>query len=505
MPDEGNPFPAPGPGFIAPEIPDLKHKEKEKKKSGVVWGEAPVGAARAAASIAEAGAPEAAAAGMGLAGKLLAALLAAGALGGAGLVGINLMRGSGGSVGGGPKLDDMTSTIKVPKQAEDSLRYAAASAKGELKFEQANKSAGAEATIAAEQAPEQKPAERAAPASDQADQGAAKPQDQFAHNIGGAKLSTSLGGSFGGKNIFAGGGAPKFGKSFNPSILSKAPGGRGKLTAMAKPQGMGVGGASHLKGFGGRRALGQLRGMAPYNKAMRSGGPGESQANAASTQFTGDQGKLAAPAKGDHGADQLPAVNPMGGGGAQNDASQLCQQMASEGYFMQGGKCVHDVQVSETNPAKWKADADLAAALVKYTGYLLTGILMLAMIIWMLHKTLVGLIGGRAVQAALWALAATLIGVGGTLLYLGARLAGKYGQTAQGNMAMVIGGVMLASGALFALDFDEDITIIKDPIDAALVVTVVAALATLITPMCSKEHHLGDDTVTTTHTETQAL
>ncbi|MEK7389701.1 MAG: hypothetical protein AAB036_08380 [Elusimicrobiota bacterium] len=236
-------------GVPGAEIPDLKKKEKERKKAGFAWSGAKPGgssfsgaaggtAARAAASAAI-GSGQIAAAGTfgfssflsGLLGTTLGRLMLAGAvaafLAGGGLVGYSLLRGGGaaGAMGGGD-LGVLSSSVKVRSASGDRTGYLAS--KGEITFDPV------EAAAAKKEEPPSPAADAAAPG--EAGDGE-KPdwrQAGLAHDLSGAKLSSSLGGEFGGKNIFAGAGAGGVAPKLNANLskVNIPAGQNGKLGPM---------------------------------------------------------------------------------------------------------------------------------------------------------------------------------------------------------------------------------------------------------------------------------
>lgn len=226
------------------DIPDLKKRqEKERKRGGAAWGlrggskspfSGAAGGARSAASAASAAQSAALApAGGGLLASLTAtamgkAALGLGAvlvLGGAGLYAFGMLKG-GDAAMGGPALGGIASSMRVRAGGGDRIGVAS---KGEIRFDPVAKPAPAPVK---EEAPKDETA--AAEALPGAGDEAAAARDQLAHNLSGAKLSSSLGGAFGGKNIFGGSGsaAPKFNEALSKvSIKGAKP---GKSTAMKR-------------------------------------------------------------------------------------------------------------------------------------------------------------------------------------------------------------------------------------------------------------------------------
>ena len=212
-----------------PQLPDLKKKDKERKKAGAMWngfgngaspfqGAAGGAAARSAASAAAQGVASAGARGVLatiaalLSGKL-GTVLAMAIIAGVGLVlgyGMLFGRGRAQNVASAPALGALESTITVERpQTSRALDWLARSAQGELKFDPAQKAPEAEKKT--------ETAENTATApADKTDWNGVltneRPMtDRMAHDLSGAKLSTQLGGNFGGKNVFASADGPKFG------------------------------------------------------------------------------------------------------------------------------------------------------------------------------------------------------------------------------------------------------------------------------------------------------
>jgi len=316
-------------GAPAADIPDLKKKDKERKKAGATWSGAQGGAgsfsgatggtvARAAASAAGAageaaavGAAEAASGGFGamiarvlagltstLLGKMAVAAAAFLMMGAAGLLGYGLLKGGGGAGTGSLNLGGITDSLKVRAGGNDRLSIAGG---GEIRFDPLSRNAPPKPAPKADEAkPEDKTAEAAAP--DKVDAAKGAPQDQLAHNLSGAKLSTSLGGNFGNKNIFAGsnGMAPKF--DISKAGMPKMAAAKGQMGAM-KPGAARSAASARSVGRGKTgRAIGQLK----LAKGMSMLGAGANTAEQAASSALGafDQqqtvgGELAAHAPSD--------------------------------------------------------------------------------------------------------------------------------------------------------------------------------------------------------------
>ncbi|MDD5302788.1 MAG: hypothetical protein PHS14_06720 [Elusimicrobia bacterium] len=303
-------------GAPAADIPDLKKKEKERKKAGASWSGAKPGGgsfsgatggtvARAAASaassaggVAAAGAAESAGAGWlsAMIARLTAtvlgkAILAAGVamiVGGAGLVGYSLLNGGAGGAGGVGDLGAISSSMKVHTEGGDRTGYIASN--GEIMFDPIKAAAAKKAE--AEKAPEDKAAGDAVPpeqAADAAGNGSGFNRPGLEHNMSGTKLSSSLGGGFGGKNIFAGNsGAPKFDASMSKSAIKAGEKGRLSASRNARTGRTVTGGKG--KSMKANKAFGQLK-IAKGMSALGAGASGaEGARSTASNAFDGTQG-----------------------------------------------------------------------------------------------------------------------------------------------------------------------------------------------------------------------
>ncbi len=315
-------------GVSSADIPDLKEKEKERKRGGLAWSGARApggvfqgaagGVARSAASVAGGAAGGAQAgvgllariAALGLLGKISAAAAVVVMLVGAGLLGSALLRGAAGSSdAGNPSLGGISSSMKVRSGGSDRIGV---DSKGEIAFDPV-----ATAAPAGKNVEEAKPAGEEAPASDASDADRAKEEalaarDRLAHDLSGARLSGSLGGQFGGKNIFAGGGsasAPKFGASapkFTPKGGKAAPMRPGSVRASVGARSISSKGRSS-------RAIGQLRlakGMSVLGAQAGSTEGASSGATNAFEQNSGDGGTL-----NTAGGPGQTVVSPGTGGG----------------------------------------------------------------------------------------------------------------------------------------------------------------------------------------------
>jgi len=301
-------------GAPAADIPDLKKKEKERKKAGAAWSGAKPGggsfsgatggsvarAAASASSASGAAAGAAQAAGAGWLSSTIAALtatamgkmmVAAGVaifLAGAGLVGYAMLNGGGaGGAGGIGDLGAIASSMKVRSGDVDRTGFVASN--GEIMFDPI-KAAEAKKAAAEEKAPEDKTAEAPVPpdpTADAAGMGGNRPG--LEHNLSGAKLSSSLGGGFGGKNIFAGNSAaPKFNESLAKTSIKG--GEKGRLSASRSARtGRTVSGGK-AKSMKANKAFGQLK-VAKGMSALGAGASAtEGAAATAANAFDGGQG-----------------------------------------------------------------------------------------------------------------------------------------------------------------------------------------------------------------------
>lgn len=331
-------------GAPAADIPDLKKKEKERKKAGAAWGGAKPGGgsfsgatggaggtvARAAASAASsaggAAAGAANAAGAGWLSSMLAsltatlmgkAILAAGVamfLAGAGVLGYAMLNGGGaGGAGGYGDLGAIASSMKIRGGDVDRTGYVAS--KGEIMFDPIKAAAAKKAE--AEKAPEEQTAEEAVPPDQTADasgEGSGWNRPGLEHNLSGAKLSSSLGGGFGGKNIFAGSSAaPKFDTGLSKSKITGAAKGRLSASKNARTGRRVAGGRGRQ--VRGNRAFGQLK----VAKGMSALGAGTSAAEGARTTaaaaFDGTT-PGGSNIEGGPGVGTGPVDSPSGPGGA---------------------------------------------------------------------------------------------------------------------------------------------------------------------------------------------
>jgi hypothetical protein len=188
-----------------------------------------------------------------------------------------------------------------------------------------------------------------------------------------SRLGTA--GSFGSKDIFAKGSAPRFGDGvdrgklieFQRPAASKAAGGR--LTA-ARPAGSSY---ARVKGLDkNSRALAQLRGMKTYNPALRAGGTRATEANreAAISQFEGStlEGAGAAPVMpGEDATAQVPATPGGVGGGSSgassSDIADITQCTDQQYWDGSGCKSIYTADPG-ANVTPWQDKSDQARDLI---------------------------------------------------------------------------------------------------------------------------------------------
>ena len=357
-------------GASATDIPDLKKKDKERKKAGAAWSGANGGAAsdfvgatggngaRAAASIAGASASAASAvaesailsagelAGGGLWATVsgyfagLAATvfgrvaLAVGALllaTVAGLFGYALFQGKGGGASakvGAPDLGGISDSMRVRAGGNDRMGVAS---KGELRFDplsDVKPGAAPHAAAVEEKKAEDKPAPDVKPVPEDKP----VPSGQLAHNLSGATLSSSLGGDFGGKNIFAGNSsAPKFSAGKLNSVgvssvgLPKFHGTKGQIAMMKPTSARGTPSKLSLGRATSNRAIGQLK-MAKGMSQLGVQSAGNDGARQAATDAFDQQktngGNLATiGAPGGDASGSAPVSSPSDGTTAAPDLS----------------------------------------------------------------------------------------------------------------------------------------------------------------------------------------
>ena len=351
------------------EIPNLKKKEKERKKGGAAWSgagrtgawEGATGGARAAASaVAEGAAGEAAAVEEGLLssimsrlegtflGRLLnpmlrllaelastgmgravlaamAALLAAGAV----AVAMKLMGGHG-QVAGSANLEGISSSIKIHRPGDISLGDAAIANRGALldgaaKADKADKTDKADQAAQADKADgvsgidKTVDADPAAPAADMALGAAHITNPRLSSDLGGGMQSgteQALNGKFSlgnGRAASLNGGLAGFTKGYSSGRLAQSSYGRSNGMSLGR------------RGLVASYALGQVRAQNGMIGATQSGTL-DSQSQAASTMFDGAVPTTQAPA--DAAAGATPGAT-SGSGGAGRAAGRPAARLPS--------------------------------------------------------------------------------------------------------------------------------------------------------------------------------
>lgn len=421
-------------GAPAVDIPDLKKKDKERKKSGFAWGGAKPGAtpfsgatggsgvARAAASAANASAGGAAGAAAGGGSSALGGLLAttlgktlvmAGAamfLGGGAIVGYSMLKDGG--QGGGSMLGDLgglSSGMKVRKGTNDSTGWLAS--KGEITFDPKKK-------VVEPKKDDAKTAEQtaAAPAVDQtADAAGQIPEwkkDSLEHNLSGAKLSSSLGGAFGAKNIFGGAGnsaAPKF----NDGMAKSSLGQKGKLSA-SRASGVRsrVGQRTAGPRLTSNRALGQLRVAKGASMLGAGASTADGARSGAAAAFDGATSQNALEAGGPGAGPQSGAPDtPQGTGGGLGGAAPDVTVDTPTG-----------IALNDDTTAMLAAIGAMAAQAgkLKSTGMML---MLLGSTLMVLGIALIGYWWSAPVGVMIMGLGAALLGAGIAMMSMGDAMA----------------------------------------------------------------------------------
>ncbi|MDD5655962.1 MAG: hypothetical protein PHF00_01750 [Elusimicrobia bacterium] len=290
------------------DIPDLKKRQKERRKAGAAWwsprspnspfagasgGRGIAGAARSAASVAGAPSeivtPAAATWLRGLTASMLGkALVGVGALtfvSGLGLYAYNHLYASREDASVTPYMGPLSSSMQVRMADSNRLEYAAAAGRGTIKFEQTKTPNQVERLEA--------PATEEAPPTELSDTNGIdsvqdRVQDRMAHDLSGSRLSASMGAEFGGKNIFASmtGLAPRFGQGVDRSRLLNFPVQKGKKGKMGKMRSsLGSRRASALTG--GRVRVGRAIAQAKFARGMSLVGANSRTEEAMRAEATG--------------------------------------------------------------------------------------------------------------------------------------------------------------------------------------------------------------------------
>lgn len=326
-------------------LPDLKKKQKEKKKAGAAWsggqgaeafegatggvGRGAASAAARAAAMAAEGALETAGSEMGLIarlastllGKVVLAFAAAAMIGGIAAIAAMIMNRGGQASNAGPNLGGIADNMRVHRDGDASgLDMAKGSGRGDLKFDD-GKNNNAKPADGDKPKDGEQPKDGAGPDNNGAptdgtagDLGERPNQDRLAHNLSGAKLSDGLGGNFGSGNVF--GGNNKVGAGFSRSPLGfgkSAAADHGKSGALTRAN---MSGSHRLnlgrRGIKSNKALGQLRSMAPLGGAMTTAATADEAAQTATTQFEGANPAGAQAPQGPASVSGTNPVNPTG-------------------------------------------------------------------------------------------------------------------------------------------------------------------------------------------------
>lgn len=522
---------------LAVDIPDLKKKDKERQKSGAFWGFAnPAGnvlrgaagrngvvmGSRAANGVAQAlgaaagdvTALAAAAQPVGasllarltatLVGKIVIATVAASTVtmaaivGRAVLLGRDRMPGAASVVQGqGLVLGAIRSTIKVRDEGDSRALQVVAEANRGLINEGTSADKTAAAKTAAEgpqsvMSPEEAPAsqEDALTGKDSVDRDSrdkdAGPQtmgDRLAHDLSGAKLSTTLGSAFGAKDVFAANGtAPKFGAAFDRgSIVKFASGSNGKASAsrVLKRTTHASSGMS-LRGRRSSIALGQLRAMAPLNSRILQGGStaNEDNSEAGKLQFEGTDIK-----NGDAGrptGSQTPAAGPSASMGASNPASgsapDIMDTAAPEcprGYYNPSISDCVDIEVKGKNETPWQGLVNTAKMLLAVAETMLIIASILNILGYGLIAGTFTAAQGAMLQAIARAIAILVSGVLALVVMGLGMMIKQQGGGPQGDIMMITGGVM-AAAAVMAIAAGSGFAI------AAMLVGALSAIGGLV-------------------------
>ena len=511
-------------------IPDLKKEEKDRKKAGAAWGQAKpggapfagargaAGGARAAASAARVAASTARAAAVGeeaafaagaggqagffatlfgqvegvlasftstVLGKIAVAVAVALMMGGAALLAYKLVGRAMADASAPPNLAGISSNLKIrPGGGDSSLDYDARAGRGlGLDFGNSQGQAvppSADAPSGADAAQNAKEAGTADMASNTP--GGDAQRDKMAHDLSGAKLSTELGGSAGSGGNVSGSNGTLYGAA--SGVLDKfgmegsQSGKGGKLNAVALNKTANMG-RLEGKAVGGKRGLAseylaRLRGMAPFNAAMQSGGAApatESNAAAASTQWEASQvaggatpsgPSLGGSSQGPEGVSQtsptpgttpgttpgntpvIPGVKPY------TPTIEKCNYDAGE--YWDGKTCTSATPESgkSKNVTPWQGMVDAAKIIIG----IISAFLLITNAIAIAVNTFGLALGPGLIAAISWLMTygtyiAGVLGVAITALGLYTRV--HYGQPLQGNIMMAAGGCITAAAAIWVM------------------------------------------------------
>ncbi len=429
-------------------------------------------------------------------GKIAVAVAVALMMGGAALLAYKIVGRAMADASAPPDLAGISSNLKIrPGGGDSSLDYDARAGRG-LGLDFGNSqgqavSPSADAPSGADAAQNTKDANNAGTADMASNTlGGDTSRDKMAHNLSGFKLSTELGGSAGsGGNVAGSNGTPygaasgvldKFGMGGSQS------GKGGKLSAVALNKTASMG-RLEGKAVGGKRGLAsgylaRLRGMAPFNAVMRSGGTSvatESNAAAASTQWEASQvagGTIpSGPSLG--GSFAGGGGTQTGGGGTQTGGGQT---PSSGGTSTGGGtvpgvtqtpyvptieKCNYDAgeywdgktctsltpnSGKHANVTPWQGMVDAAKIIIG----IISAFLLITNVIAIAVNTFGLALGPGLIAAISWLMTygtyiAGVLGVAITALGLYTRV--HYGQPLQGNIMMAAGGCISAAATIWVM------------------------------------------------------
>ncbi|MDE2492111.1 MAG: hypothetical protein KGM24_14785, partial [Elusimicrobia bacterium] len=350
-----------------------------------------------------------------LAGKLAVGAAAFLMMAGAGLTAYSLLSGGKRASLGLPNLGGITDSLKIRRGGHDRIGV---ENDGLIRFPGGEKAAAAKAPPA----PAEKTADAKKPYLEKketadASKGAWQPQDRLAHNLSGAKLSSSFGNGFGSHNIFAGNSVvPDFAPKALPGMAGASPA-KGKLS---KASSLGVAGRASARSLGqasSSRALGQLKWAKGMSVAAAGSHSAEQAASGAQSAFDQQQtggGNLITPS-------QYGAVDTPSSGGAPDTTMPTAPGTPTA---TQGDQPLQNQMSQIGNMAN-------QAMQMKQTGTMLL----------MMGAALIAV--GIALMCTMWgaAIGAALIGIGGMLVGMGFMML---------NMAQMMAQMAKSMGAMVA-------------------------------------------------------
>ncbi len=497
MPENKNDVHDENQGGPIADIPDLKRKEKERKKAGAAWsgarGAGPgfKGATGGVGAGAGLSADGGVGIGAGLWGNLArmlagasstllgkAALLVVALLvsAGAGMLGRSLLGGSNAGLGA-PNLGGISDSMRVRGPRGNRLGVAS---NGEVRFDPLKPDAGqstavndaAKTPVVAEPAvpaavPEALPTKSGSPFGEKMGGGNWGPQNSLAHNLSGAKLSGSLGGQFGGKNIFSGSGdaKPRFSQGLAKVNPAKVGNNKGTLSGIATKRPSYMAAARTTSQARSSRALGQLKLAKGMSMLGVQAGTAEGASRSAAAAF--DQQKTSG---GEMIGPTMPGekVAPVSNTGAP-DLTMPTAPDAPTGGALDPGLQNSLGQIGNM--------ADQARQMQQQgTTMLLLGAALIALGIYMLHAGWASFGITAAIGAMLIALGAVFVGMGNSMKNSaksmadmakasGAALSAQIGNQQQGKVINNCTDQALAGTAVKDCTNSQDITH-SDEIDA---------------------------------------